>query len=646
MKLFDHPKTGLATIISYVLIFIFSISILSNVNAQSLDDNNKVEIKLDDGTTVIMFGVAPRIIPGNTVLSNKKTKDYYYLPTNLRLARKNDNNNTPQFLYLKFFNDRMSQKAKRQTGSLLHFILEWGLTKEQIADAEKELKKKVPGAKLLGPAEVFPAETESFRIISASVKDSEANNKVITSGGAPLLPGSKASVSAILDNTSSQLLAGSLEKTRSIGDLDVELMYKYYVKLPAVKAHIKIDWEQMDSIYTHDYARKTTSGRKRKRVNQQQVDSLFQEMRTTGTIQLIIDQGKQEGMTEDQKAMVRKVVEDYMQVFKDAFLNAVSNQLPDMPKNEEERYGPRLNTDSGGKNYEMDLKRWQVMKASISQTIDLNLRMEVPRSMSVLANLAEWYDQVQHNENCVSSQLIKSEESQFKDLTIKVGNITEKLLEDEINSVEIMVESLESVDGYKFTDNKTFSKHTLNQDLGTIVTFQPNERFKTFRYKINWNFAGFGTYGSSNWKKLDGRTADAAAPIVEREFTLEGDTEDLKSKNITRVTAEIRYRKFDKEHTALLYVSPGEAKTFDKNKIFFDADQQGYAYRLVLNHKTRGKILMDWVGLDVPLKDDYIFANSQLKGNFLQNGSTDDLTDILSEIGKLKESIRDLVRKK
>ena len=309
-----------------------------------------MEVKLADGTSVIMFGEAHRVVSGNNVLSNQKTNRFYYLPTNLRLARKQDNSTIPQFLYLKFFNDRMSQKAKRQSGGLLHFIVEWGLTKQQTKEAETELQKKIPSAKLLGPAEVFPADDDSFRIISASIKDGETNNKVVKSGGAPLLPGSKASVSAILDNTSSQLLAGSLEKTRSIGDLDVELSYKYYVKLPAVKAHIKIDWEQMDSIYVHDHATRNKSGRKRrKHATQSQVDSLFQIMQTTGTIQLVIDQGKQEGMTEDQKAMVRKVVEDYMQVFKDAFLNAVSNQLPDLPKDSEERYGPRLNTDEGGK---------------------------------------------------------------------------------------------------------------------------------------------------------------------------------------------------------------------------------------------------------------------------------------------------------
>ena len=64
---------------------------------QPLDGNNKVGITLSDGTQVVAYGRA------NTASSssyNKFSNEYYYLPTNLRLSKKDDG--TPEFIFVKY----------------------------------------------------------------------------------------------------------------------------------------------------------------------------------------------------------------------------------------------------------------------------------------------------------------------------------------------------------------------------------------------------------------------------------------------------------------------------------------------------------------------------------------------------------------
>jgi hypothetical protein len=48
--------------------------------------------------------------------------------------------------------------------------------------------------------------------------------------------------------------------------------------------------------------------------------------------------------------------------------------------------------------------------------------------------------------------------------------------------------------------------------------------------------------------------------------------------------------------------------------IYTDRDQQGYAYRLVLTQKEKGKLALDW---DTKINDDYVYASipDKLKNN-------------------------------
>ena len=101
-------------------------------NAQELDANNRLTIALSDGTKVNLVGKA---MPMN---SETVSNDYYYLPTNLRIAQKPDG--TPAFLFVKFTTEKDAASGGVQ-GAIIHFLMEWGLTDAQRKEADKKLKE-------------------------------------------------------------------------------------------------------------------------------------------------------------------------------------------------------------------------------------------------------------------------------------------------------------------------------------------------------------------------------------------------------------------------------------------------------------------------------------------------------------------------
>ena len=81
--------------------------------------------------------------------------------------------------------------------------------------------------------------------------------------------------------------------------------------------------------------------------------------------------------------------------------------------------------------------------------------------------------------------------------------------------------------------------------------------------------------------------------------------EALKASGITRITVQIHYPKLGEEVEENISVSPARNEPLVSRKIFMDRDARGYAYRLVVDSKTDGKLATPW---SAKMGDDYIYA--------------------------------------
>jgi hypothetical protein len=149
-------------IIAIALLAVWSLQL----PAQILDYENRVEVTLNDGTSVVLYGRAQN-------LSSNFTGDYYYLPVGLKLSKKEDGK-TPEFLFLKYTTEERADAGGVQ-GALMHFLMEWGLTPIQQQEAQQKLTAKiqdmaktnrkyaaVTDPKILGPVDVNPTAIRLF----------------------------------------------------------------------------------------------------------------------------------------------------------------------------------------------------------------------------------------------------------------------------------------------------------------------------------------------------------------------------------------------------------------------------------------------------------------------------------------------------
>jgi hypothetical protein len=212
----------------------FLITIVFTIQANAL-------VKYDEGRI---------IINGIQLLQDSEDKSaYYYLPDYPRISI-NENGNF-EIMCIKY----IGQEGKAN-GGLFHVLIQFDLPEEVITELEEELQKRVGGAHIVGPVplrQVLKDGEEGvagFKIVSSILTNTEGDDaftsNVITSGHAPLLPGSKAAIAAKLNQEGATLLWESLQGETS--DVSVVINGYYEAK---VKAYNAIVTAEMSTIYEH-----------------------------------------------------------------------------------------------------------------------------------------------------------------------------------------------------------------------------------------------------------------------------------------------------------------------------------------------------------------------------------------------------------
>jgi hypothetical protein len=199
-------------------------------------------VKLDDGR---------RLVLGVQLLQDHADPNaYYYVPTYPRLAENQDG--TLSLLCMKY----VDPKGKTG-GGLFHALVELSLPPKFVADLEKELKKQVPQGRIVGPVPLLPDQSQegqgegrgSFEVVSAVLKnggDGGFTRTLIASGKAPLTPGSRAAVAALLNSQGATLLWDSLGQPTS--DVSVSVNAYYEAMVTGFDARITAD---VRTVYTH-----------------------------------------------------------------------------------------------------------------------------------------------------------------------------------------------------------------------------------------------------------------------------------------------------------------------------------------------------------------------------------------------------------
>ena len=197
---------------------------------------------------------------------------WYYLPTVPHVARNAEG--LPEVMVVKFVDPN-----SKTSGGLFHMLITLDLPAEELARLKKKMKKEIPGGTLLGPVPLRQGSDSSFSIVSATLNDKGFTRQVISSGRAPVTPGSKAAVAASLSPEGATLLWESLMHPTS--DVSIALHAYYEAKIPAYRAKITAD---ISTVYDHF----SKILNRQKEYTKRELRDIYDEMVRTGVIKIEI----------------------------------------------------------------------------------------------------------------------------------------------------------------------------------------------------------------------------------------------------------------------------------------------------------------------------------------------------------------------
>ena len=579
----------------------------TGVHSQIVDYQNKIIISLDDGTQVILYGKAAS-------QGESFSGEFYYLPAMLRLSKRPDG--IPEFLFMKYTTEERTDVGGVQ-GALMHFLMEWGLDSDHEREAQIKLEEKIaelkknPGSpyrnvsdiNIAGAMDVFVDPDKSFRIISATLGDNSSTT-VVASGFAPPVPGAKVAVAARLDKNSAQLLATTFEKNRSITDVSIELGFKYNVLFPAVNGKIIIDWTKVqttfDSLsaeYTHNN-RDTKSGSD-DRYTYDEARKIYSSLIESKAVVMDIDK------TTTDDAVADKIVEGFMNVFIEALADRDMDSPPPPPSEKEKEETPNIRH---GESYVFNKTKAERRYSRKHEVYNLNYRVAITKYIPVTGNLGSWYDGVRDNKACVSAVNLNDPFFQHRDINLILDLEAEEMFGKEVNYVTVNVRKKRS-QGNDFQDQITIDRNYLKEKgIKASLTYARGEDKNpdAYDYKVQWSLKGGNLYPDDpDWIRGEWEGVTLAPPVRPRKIEFEADLDELKENGITRVTAQIHYLKFGEEVEENIQISPAKKEFLVEKTIFLDRQARGYAYRMVFNHKTEGKLALPW---GAQVSDDYIYA--------------------------------------
>jgi hypothetical protein len=201
-------------------------------------------------SALVLYDEGRRVIEGVQLLQDASDpKAFYYLPQFPRLSQRPGGDGF-EFVALKYVGS-----GGVASGGLFHALVEFTLPPELEARVAEKLRSEVDGAALRGPVPLLEAVESgsagvgSFRVVSATLanagKDSLARS-LVTSGRAPLTPGSKAVIAALLSPEGATLLWETLSGPTS--DVSVAITAYYEAQVKAYGARVTAD---VDTVYEH-----------------------------------------------------------------------------------------------------------------------------------------------------------------------------------------------------------------------------------------------------------------------------------------------------------------------------------------------------------------------------------------------------------
>jgi hypothetical protein len=504
---------------------------------------------------IIKYDEGSLIVNGIQLFQDREVpEDYYYLPQYPRIAARPDG--TFELTFIKY----VGTGGPSTNGGLFHALVEFSLTTEEIKFLETELRKKVPGARLRGPVPMQEAMKDgeagvaSFRLISSVLTHTEGEDpftlNVVTSGHAPLLPGSRAAMAAHLSQEGATLLWETFQS----GTSDVSVAIEGYF-VAAVKGYNAVIEAEMDVLYQHFSELRN----KQEGYTRQQMRNILDSLVQTQAIRVdVFDQSAGLGIkTEDMQKIVDLITSQLISIMFDVQNGWARIPQQETPANAEikNRYKigglPGFLFGSGSQAYVPDnqyiLKERKDIK-SYKFYLNLSKSTTIKVPVYTAGNLRGLYELDKNDGRYFRVVNMDDPDFQHREVHFQVdGNYAEGFNEI-INFVTVNFRKQHGAERVGETSDTSliFSKKDLAQGIDMKAVHYPRlgasgSDWLTYDYQVSWSIKGldqplFMPVNKEEWASSNLPSIALVPSFTKRVLEIDADREYFREAGIRSAT--------------------------------------------------------------------------------------------------------------
>ncbi|MBN1377633.1 MAG: hypothetical protein JXA04_00195 [Gammaproteobacteria bacterium] len=550
---------------------------------------------------LVNYEAGVRQVNGIAVLQDASDAHaYYYLPQVPRIAIGKAGN--PEISLVKFIDP-----AGETSGGMLHMLVTFSLPDdEQLALAEA-LKKDDSKARLIGPVPLKEDEDGSFQIISATLADGKMANALISSGRAPLSPGSKAAVAASLSPHGATLLWESLNRPTS--DVSVAVSAYYEASLPSFEARITAD---VSTVYEHfSKLKNVQEGYSRK-----QIRNISDELVRTGAIKIELlerlpeDTGNKamQSLVDLVSAKLTETIFDQKTGFTAIPEKEVAVEQGQVKGRQKKGWLAQLFTSSGNQKYYSDNQYVMKERSDINRAnfnIQLNRRSVVKVPVATAGNLSGLYELYRENESMFRVVNLADPAFQKRDVFFRIDGDFSQAFEQNMNFAAVSIRKSyqkhevatgELIFAREDVRDGRFSKSWPYARLG-----EAGSDWLDYEYKVKWSIKGDKTIrqpaNENEWLSTSAPITTIAPPLTRLDLEVDADRYIFEESNIRSASLEFKYPVFGTSKTTNAVLRATDAESLNRFVIFHDrkADLQ---YRIKWYKRTGESVTGEWQNLD------------------------------------------------